>query len=91
MLDHRNPQWRQVVFVVNPVPNPVLKDLDRTSPEVFIAVKGYLYSEVNSHPVIQWFSKHYRPFADTEQGRFLLFIRRGGRLDSLFSAQGGHS
>ena len=61
--------------------------LDRTSPEMFIAVKRLLYSEVNNHPVIQWFSKHYRPFADTEQRRFLLFICRGGRLDHLFRAR----
>ncbi len=61
-----------------------LKDLERTPPELFIAlsprVAGGVYYE--DHPIYQWARQHYRPIEwQGHRGAFLFYALRGGALE----------
>lgn len=59
----------------------LISDLEHTNPEIFIITKP-LFFRMQLYPqLIQWVRDNYRFFPQSDQGLFLLLIRRGGRLE----------
>lgn len=59
--------------------NRVVKDLERTQPELFLIPKRLVPEVIFPNPVLSWFSTRYRPFS--QHWSFILFARRGGQLE----------
>jgi len=58
----------------------LLDDLKQTRPELIVLSRKALERVGDAGPVLAWSKEEYRPFSDT--GLFLLFVRRGSRLDT---------
>jgi 4-amino-4-deoxy-L-arabinose transferase-like glycosyltransferase len=57
-------------------------DLERHPPLIFVVNRGVLFEERLHHPVLDWAQPRYVALAGTgDRGTFLLFVRRGSRLD----------
>ena len=57
----------------------LIDDLNRTKPDLIVADIATMTLTEREHPVLNWFRENYRSFARTDE--FLLFARRGSRLD----------
>ena len=58
----------------------LISDLDRTKPDLIVADISTMARTEREHPVLSWFKENYKTFARTDE--FLLFARKGSRLDS---------
>src|SRR5438132_5466538 len=58
----------------------LLDDLKQTKPELIVLSRKALERVGDASPVLAWSKEEYRPFSET--GLFLLFVRRGSRLDT---------
>ena len=58
----------------------LIADLTRAKPDLIVADIATMTLTEREHPVLNWFRENYETFARTES--FLLFARKGGRLDN---------
>jgi 4-amino-4-deoxy-L-arabinose transferase-like glycosyltransferase len=65
-----------------PLASRTVADLERHPPMIFVVNRGVLFEGRLRHPVLDWAEPHYVALAGTsDHGTFLLFVRRGSRLD----------
>ena len=64
----------------------VVRDLERTRPELLAVNVGYLYRAMETHPVTQWLSRAYYHWAGRDNGPFQLYVRQGGALERRLNA-----
>jgi 4-amino-4-deoxy-L-arabinose transferase-like glycosyltransferase len=57
----------------------LLRDLERSKPELIVIDEQLLKRVGPRHPVFVWFKENYRPFLRTDE--FLLLARNGSKLD----------
>jgi hypothetical protein len=70
----------------NAMYNRVVKDLEKSQPELFLISERMIPKYIFPNPVLSWFSTRYRPFS--LQRSFILFARLGGQLESRLGKPG---
>jgi hypothetical protein len=67
----------------------MVRDLERTRPELLVTNVRYLYPGLKDHPVVGWFGTHYyRWETGPDRGPFDLFVRVGGALEERLRRSG---
>ena len=64
----------------------VVKDLESVQPELFVIPESLIEESIRPNPVLAWFYPRYRPFS--LKNSFILFARRGGKLESRLGKDG---
>jgi len=68
--------------VAKPLASRAVADLERRPPMMFVVNRGVLFEGRLRHPVLDWAEPRYVALAGTgDRGTFVLFVRRGSRLD----------